>query len=166
MSFKGNKLKKVWYLEMLSNNEFKPTKLPTDVKVVKQKIASASLSRYFYIKVGEKWHWTDRLKWSIEDWSEWVNSDSTSTWILLVKDTPAGYFELSTQANDVEIAYFGLLPIFIGKGLGGGFLSTAIEKAWELNKKRIWVHTCSLDHPNALKNYKDRGFSIIDDGNK
>jgi len=166
MTFKGNKIKKIWYLEMQSKNDFKPTKLPADGKVVKQEIASANLNRFFYIKVGEKWQWTDRIKWNLEDWSEWVNRDSISTWILFVKDKPAGYFELNTQANDVEIAHFGLLPIFIGKGLGGGFLSIAIEKAWEQNKKRVWVHTCSLDHPNALNNYKDRGFKIIDGGMK
>ena len=83
--------------------------------------------------------------------------------MLLFKGTPAGYFELNTKNKDVEIAHFGLLPIFIGKGLGGGFLSVAIEKAWELKIKRIWVHTSSFDHPNALKNYLHRGFKIYDE---
>ena len=102
-------------------------------------------------------------RWSIKDWKDWVNRDELNTWILLFKNTPAGYFELNTLANEVEIAYFGLLPNFIGKGLGGGFLSVAIEKAWEQNKKRVWVHTCNLDHPNALKNYLARGLKIFDE---
>ena len=161
MIFRDNKLIKVWYLEMVSIKDFKHSKLPTEVKVVKQEIPYPSLNRYFYIEVGKKLYWTDRRKWSIEEWSEWVFRDDVSTWILIVKGTPAGYFELNTQDNEVEIAHFGLLTNFIGKGYGGGFLSYAIEKAWEQNKKRIWVHTCSLDHPKALKNYMDRGFKIF-----
>ena len=77
-----------------------------------------------------------------------------------LRGTPAGYFELDDQDGDVEIAYFGLLPQFLGKGLGGGFLTAAVEKAWEMGAARVWVHTCSLDHPNALKNYQARGFQI------
>ena len=80
--------------------------------------------------------------------------------MLLYKGTPAGYFELNTQDKDVELAYFGLLPPFVGKGLGGGLLSTAIENAWGTETNRVWVHTSSLDHPNALKNYQARGFQI------
>ena len=161
--FRDNKLKKVWYLEMQSKNEFKPSKLPSEVNVVKQEIAMPALNRFFYMEVGKQWHWTDRRQWNIDNWSDWVNKDSLSTWILNIQNTPGGYFELNTHVNDVEIAYFGLLPRYVGKGIGGAFLSTAIEKAWDQNKKRIWVHTCSLDHPNALKNYMDRGFKIFDE---
>ena len=80
--------------------------------------------------------------------------------MLLYQGTPAGYFELNTEGRDVELAYLGLLPIFVGKGLGGGLLSAAIENAWGAETKRVWVHTSSLDHPYALKNYQDRGFKI------
>ena len=77
------------------------------------------------------------------------------TWILLFHGTPAGYFELNKHKKEVEIAYFGLLPQFIGKRLGGGFLSTAIIKSWDLKINRIWVHTCNYDHPNALMIHED-----------
>ena len=97
MIFRDNKLIKVWYLEMVSIKDFKHSKLPTEVKVVKQEIPYPSLNRYFYIEVGKKLYWTDRRKWSIEEWSEWVFRDDVSTWILIVKGTPAGYFELNTQ---------------------------------------------------------------------
>ena len=106
------------------------------------------------------WHWTDRLSWSEEQWRNWVERKALQTWMLLFHGTPAGYFELEAQDKAVELSYFGLLPPFLDKGLGGGLLSAAVEKAWEMETKRVWVHTCSLDHPYALKNYKARGFQI------
>ena len=150
-----NRITKVWYLEMLSIKEFKPTIIPEEAIVIKQEKPSPNINRFFYLEVGKNWRWKDRLEWSIDDWTKWVNRDGLSTWILIFDNIPAGYFELNKLINGVEIAHFGLLPNFIGKGLGGGFLSVAIKEAWELGKKRVWVHTCSLDHPNALKNYKD-----------
>lgn len=160
MNVKKNELKKVWYLEMLRKDQFLSKKLHRDAVVIKQERPKPKLNRFFYTEVGKLWKWTDRLDWSIAEWNKWVERNELKTWILHFKAAPAGYFELNIQNDDVEIAYFGLLPKFIGKGLGGGFLSYAVEKAWEFKKKRIWVHTCNYDHPNALKNYKARGFEI------
>ena len=85
-----------------------------------------------------------------------------ATWLAYLHGTPAGYFELETQPDDsVEIAYFGLLPQFIGQGIGGVLLTRAIESAWQMGAERVWVHTCSLDHPQALKNYQARGLQIF-----
>jgi len=160
MSLKNNNGTVIWYLEMLSINEFKGTRLPIEANVVKQEIPLASVNKFFYNEVGKFWKWNSRIKWSDEDWIKWVQRDELETWILLFKGTLAGYYELNTFDNDVEIAYFGLLSQFIGLGLGGGLLSVAIENAWKKEKDRIWVHTCNLDHPNALRNYQDRGFKI------
>jgi GNAT superfamily N-acetyltransferase len=79
--------------------------------------------------------------------------------VAYLSGTPVGYFELETQAgNEVELAYFGLLPTFIGRGLGSELLATAIERAWQREPNRVWLHTCSLDHPRALQNYQSQGF--------
>ena len=157
----NDELKKTWYLEMLNPSELKSVNLPIDAQILKQEIPSPDLNSFFYSEVGRLWNWCDRNTWNKQDWNKWVNREELKTWVLNVRSTPAGYFELNQQGNDVEIAHFGLLPIFIGKGLGGGLLSFAIEKAWDLKIKRIWVHTCNHDHPNALNNYKARGFKVF-----
>jgi GNAT superfamily N-acetyltransferase len=90
-----------------------------------------------------------------------VESDQHQTWVAYQQGAIAGYFELHRQGDEVEILYFGLAPQFIGKGLGGFLLSEAIAKAWQWQgANRVWVHTCTLDHPHALKNYQARGFRI------
>ena len=106
------------------------------------------------------WQWTEHEAWTEEQWRDWADRKEHQTWMLLFQGTPAGYFELNTEGRDVELAYFGLLPPFVGKGLGGGLLSAAIENAWGAETNRVWVHTSSLDHPYALKNYQARGFKI------
>ena len=116
MSLIKNKKKIVHYLEMLSQKEFVPSGQPESVYVLKPEIRLPTLNRFFYIEVGKLWHWNDRSEWSIEDWENWVSCEKLYTWILIYKETPAGYFELFVNVNDVEIAHFGLLPIFIGKG--------------------------------------------------
>jgi GNAT superfamily N-acetyltransferase len=92
----------------------------------------------------------------------YLDRPELETWIAYVAGTPAGYFELERQSGgDVELAYFGLLPGFIGEGLGGRLLAAAITRAWEMGARRVWVHTCDLDHPRALTNYRARGFRIF-----
>lgn len=95
------------------------------------------------------------------DWMNYLNDPSTFTYIAYKQGTPSGYFELKMDNNeDVEIAIIGLLPQFIGKGLGKILLSEAVNLSWALGVKRIWAHTCSLDHPDALASYEGRGFKI------
>jgi GNAT superfamily N-acetyltransferase len=85
------------------------------------------------------------------------------TWVAYLAGTPAGYFELEAQAEgNVEITYFGLLPQFIGRGLGGPLLTATVERAWAMGARRVWVHTCSLDHPSALPGYQARGFRVFE----
>ena len=93
-------------------------------------------------------------------WREYLEREDQQTWMLLQQGTPAGYFELDRQADDVELKYLGLLELFLGRKLGDPLLTSAIEKAWDMDAKRVWVHTCSLDHPHALRNYLSRGFKI------
>ena len=149
-----------WYLQMLSPEELRPKDLLPESKIVKLGIPLPAINRFFYKEVGKLWEWTDRLNWTEEEWIRWVENENVQTWMLHLRGTPAGYFELDNQDGNLEVAYFGLLPQFLGKGLGGGFLTAAVEKAWEMGAARVWVHTCSLDHPHALKNYQARGFQI------
>ena len=114
--------------------------------------------RQLYREVGERWYWHDRLAWSDEQLAAYLASPDVAVFELLVADESAGYFELRRHPNDVEIAYFGLVPRFIGRGLGGALLTRAAQEAWTLGTRRVWLHTCTLDSPHALPNYLARGF--------
>ncbi|MBA3659490.1 MAG: GNAT family N-acetyltransferase, partial [Gemmatimonadales bacterium] len=107
--------------------------------------------------------WTDRLGWSDAEIRRHLADPAASLWLLSWESAPAGYFELHAHVSDdsVEIAYFGLLPEFIGRGWGRFLLSTAVTRAWESTPARVWLHTCTLDHPSALPNYLKRGFTPI-----
>ena len=148
-------------LEMLSPEVFKPKALArNDVVVRKVEIPTPTINHFFFVNVGRPWKWYSRLKWTLADWKALVEKETTTTWIGYIKGSPFGYIEFHQQEESVEIAFFGLLPQFIGMGLGGFLLSEAIRLAWELEPKRVWVHTCTLDHEFALNNYLARGFSI------
>jgi hypothetical protein len=149
------------YLEMLSQSSFRP-KSPArnDLLVKKVEIPTPVINHFYFVNVGRPWRWYSRLKWTLADWKALVEKETMTTWIGYLKGSPFGYIELDQQRDSVEIAFFGLLPQFIGMGLGGFFLSEAIRLAWELEPKRVWVHTCTLDHKYALDNYLARGLSI------
>jgi len=121
------------------------------------------LNKFFYKNVGNKHRWTDRLIWSENQWIRYVSSANIETYILKIENDLAGYFELINHLNlkEIEIAYFGLLEEYHNKKLGGYLLSEAIKKSFfKKNIERVWVHTCTLDHKNALKNYIARGMKI------
>jgi GNAT superfamily N-acetyltransferase len=149
------------YLEMVSPASLCPKVLARDDVVVKQvKIPTPAINHFFFVNVGRPWMWYSRLPWTFKDWQSWVAREEVTTWVGYVHDSPFGYVELERQGPHVEIAFFGLLPQFIGQGLGGFLLSEAIRLAWSFAPSRVWVHTCTLDHKHALKNYLDRGFTI------
>ena len=152
------------YLEIKSLNalvESFPPKISCSIKIVEPN--DFQINKFFYKNVGKKHRWIDRLVWSDSDWIKYSSDPKVQTFILKVSDDLAGYFELifHHDSNEVEIAYFGLLEEYHNKKLGGYLLSTAIKKCFEKkNLKRVWVHTCTLDHKNALKNYLARGMKI------
>ena len=126
-----------------------------------QQIVPCPVDRYraLYQAVGASWHWHDRDAWSDPRLAEHLAQPGVHVHVLTVDEETAGYFELQRHDDgDVEIVYFGLVPRFIGRGLGGYLLTVAVEEAWRLGATSVWLHTCTLDHPAALANYRARGF--------
>lgn len=152
----------VWYLEMLEPGQLKfapPGDYP--LRIEQAKLPSPEFSRFLYTSVGGNWYWLNRLNWSYRQWLDYLDRPEVETWVAYIEGTPAGYIELEAQPDDqVEIAYFGLLPQFIGKRLGGHLLSVGVQRAWAMGAKRVWVHTCNLDGERALANYQARGFQL------
>jgi GNAT superfamily N-acetyltransferase len=149
------------YLEIPSRERFVPALTPGEpLRIESVKECPASFFRFLYREVGRQYHWIDRLGWSDAEIREYLNSPGLSFWVAYCEGAPAGYFELQGSADgSVEIAYFGLLPEFIGRGFGKHLLSVAVEQAWSQGARRVWLHTCTLDDPAALPNYLKRGFS-------
>jgi len=152
-----------YHLEMTDPAALRPARPPrADLEVKQAKVPCPELNRFFYTAVGGDWYWIDRLKWSYERWQTYLDRPELETWLGYSGGTPAGYFELEAQlGSNVEIVYFGILPQFVGQGLGGALLAAAVERAWQMGPTRVWVHTCTLDHPSALGNYLARGFRIF-----
>ena len=121
------------------------------------------LNKFFYKQVGKKHRWLDRLSWSDQKWINYISNKNLETYLIIEKEDLAGFFELlyNPELKETEISYFGLLEEYIGKGIGGYALSEAIKRCFEKNIKRVWLHTCTLDHPNALKNYIARGMTVF-----
>jgi len=121
------------------------------------------LNKFFYKNVGKKHRWVDRLIWTEKQWVDYTSNQKVKTYILKKDEDLAGYFELiiHKEKNEVEIAYLGLLEEYQNKKLGSFLLSSAIKNAFLNNPQRVWVHTCSLDHKNALTNYVARGMKIF-----
>jgi GNAT superfamily N-acetyltransferase len=151
-----------YYLEMTSPDELRPARaggVPLEVR--QAKLPCPELNRFLYTAVGGDWYWLDRLPWTHDTWIAYLDRPELETWVGYVEGTPAGYFELEARpGTGVEIAYFGLLPRFVGMGLGGRLLTAAVERAWRRTTARVWLHTCTLDHPQALANYQARGFRL------
>jgi GNAT superfamily N-acetyltransferase len=148
------------YLEMESPEQLHPARVPNaSLPVQRLDECSVSFFRYLYREVGSQFHWTDRLDWSDSTSQLHLERPGVSIWVMTWNEAPAGYFELNrAEDRSTEIAYFGLLPEFIGRGWGGYLLTRAVESAWEDGATRVWLHTCTLDHPAALPNYLKRGF--------
>jgi len=151
-----------YYLEMNAFGQLKEKPLPSGLSIVECEIPQPQLNRFLYELVGEGWNWNDLKSWTTAEWQALVEQDCHRTWVAYVRGAVAGYYELyRPDGVNTEIRYFGLAPQFIGQGFGGALLSQAIRSAWEwAGTQRVWVHTCTLDHPSALGNYKARGFEV------
>jgi GNAT superfamily N-acetyltransferase len=153
------------YLQMLTPDALRSRPAGThadDAHVRFERVRECPVSfyRYLYAEVGRRHHWVDRLTWSDEQIGARLRDPRVSIWVMYVDGAPAGYTELERHADDsMEIAYFGLLPEFLRRGLGKLMLTAAVDRAWEQGVSRVWLHTCTLDDPAALPNYVNRGFT-------
>ena len=152
------------YLEIKSLQELKEGKRPSDdfsLSLIDP--INFQLNKFFYKNIGKKHRWVDRLIWSEQQWINYVSNSKVKTYVLKKKDDLIGFFELifHLENNETEIAYFGILKEYQNKKLGSYLLSEAIKKSFECKINRVWVHTCSLDHKNALDNYISRGMKIF-----
>lgn len=148
------------YLEMASPQQLRAARL-ADAALQLEQVQGCppALYRFLYGTVGERYHWVDRRPWTDEQIRAHVAQPEITIWVLHHGEKPAGYFELARQPDgSIEIAYFGLFHEFLGRGLGKHLLTLAVEQAWTLGASRVWLHTCTLDHPAALPNYLGRGF--------
>jgi len=161
-----------WSLEQTSPADMRPATAPEgDVRIVRAEVPSPEFSRFLYASVGGDIRWIDRLGWTYAQWRDHLTRRGVETWVALDRGTPAGYVELEAQDEGVvEIVYFGLLPAFRGRRIGGHLLSQGASRAWDLADrwpglsptKRVWLHTCSKDGEHAMDNYLRRGFTLFD----
>ena len=156
------------YLEIKSIQDLNEVVEPNgDYSLKLLESTNFQLNKFFYKNIGKKHKWIDRLVWTDAQWIDYVSNKNVKTYVFKFKDDLAGFFELIShnEKKEIEIAYFGLLEEFRNKKLGSYLLSQAIQKSFieSFNKSinRVWVHTCSLDHKNALSNYIARGMKIF-----
>ncbi len=148
------------YLELSDRSAFRSARIhDADIRVERAVRCTVSFYRYLYREVGDSYHWHDRNKWGDDVVQRNIDNPRIAIWVMYVAGVPAGYFELSRgDDSSVEIVHFGLLPEFIGHGLGKHLLTVAVEEAWRDGANRVWLHTCTLDNRAALPNYIKRGF--------
>ncbi|MGW0534930.1 GNAT family N-acetyltransferase [Streptomyces sp. NPDC003032] len=167
-----------WSLEQTSPRDLLPAAAPEgDVRIVRAEVPSPEFSRFLYASVGGDVRWTDRLSLTYAEWQKLLDRPGVETWVAYDRGTPAGYVELVARGERgdaapgvVEITYFGLLPAFRGRRIGGHLLSYGVARAWDLAERwpgltpteRVWLHTCSLDGEHAMDNYQRRGFKLFD----
>ena len=167
MIFKDDRLEVTFtYLEMREAPSRPPAHPPTlnhPITLTRIMEPTIGFYRYLYNAVGEPWLWYERRIMEDEKLLPIIHDDRIEIYCLFVGGVPAGYAELNRrEPTDIELSYFGLIPEFIGRGLGRYFLEAVIDIAWSHHPNRFWLHTCTLDHPSALSNYQRRGFSPFD----
>lgn len=149
----------VYYLEMLAPSQ-REVPAPRDgLTVLHVRTPSVPYYRFLYDAVGKEYNWLSRRKLSDAELANILNDPLNEVHVLHVDGSPAGFAELDRrQPDEVELVQFGLMPDFIGQGLGSWFLQWTIDKVWSYHPKRFWLHTCTLDHPAALPTYTKAGF--------
>jgi len=151
-----------WHLQMTERPSVSAQLDDTQLRVEQATCPNPAVNRFFYFGVGSDWLWRTRRPWTWQDWEDKIAAPGYQTWIGTSLGSPAGYFELdATDPTNVEIVYFGLLPAFIGAGLGPMLIDRCLAAAWsDPRTERVWLHTCTFDHPRALQNYLSAGFEI------
>jgi ribosomal protein S18 acetylase RimI-like enzyme len=155
-------IKTTYTLEMSEPGQLRPKLLELPgLRIERVRTPCPEYNKFLHVVVGAPWRWGGRSDWGEKQWRAHVGRDELETWVMYRDGTPAGYFELERNpAGDAQILVFGLLPQFVGQGLGGHLLTKAVQRAFASGANRVWLQTCSHDHPHALKNYQARGFRL------
>ena len=161
--------KTTYTLEMHSPGDLRPARLSLPgLRIERMRVPLPEFNKFLHTVVGYDYRWGGRTDWGQDEWTAYASRDNLHTWVAYVDGTPAGYCEMEKAIEgDVEIKSFGLLPAFIGQKLGGHLLTIAVERAWAptadggMGATRVWLHTCTHDHPHALHNYTARGFRVV-----
>lgn len=152
---------KIYYLEMLGHSSRAAPPPRDDLSVIQAEKPTVAYYRALYDAVGRNYHWHSRGKLSDAELAALIRDPFNEMHVLLVDGKPAGFAELDRRNRaEIELVQFGLIPEFVGQGLGKFFLQWTIDKAWSYQPTRFWLHTCTLDHPAALPNYLKAGFSV------
>ena len=155
---------KTTYLQMLARVERNTPPPMEGIEIIRTEKPTVALYRFLYDSVGRDWNWVDRKLMSDEELTKIIHNDLVEIYVLHVNKQPAGYAELDRRIeNQIELAYFGIIPELSGKGLGWYFLDWTIAKAWSYDPQRVWLHTCELDHKAALPMYLKAGFKVFDE---
>jgi ribosomal protein S18 acetylase RimI-like enzyme len=154
---------KRYFLEIKSPINIIELNLPENYKVILSNKKDFQLNKFFYKQIGIDHYWRDRLVWSDEEWLKYVANKNLETYVLKKDEEVIGFYEQEHHpvSNEVELINMGILKDFRGLKLGSGLLNHAIANASKKSPKRMWVHTCSLDHKHALLNYKSKGFKVF-----
>jgi GNAT superfamily N-acetyltransferase len=149
------------YLEMFAHNGRSIPHSAPGVTVVYVRKPTVAWYRFLYDAVGKDWDWTSRKKLPDDELARIIHDPLVELHVLFVDGVPAGFAELDRRvAGEIELKQFGLVPEFIGRGLGKYFLQWTIDKVFSYAPNRFWLHTCTDDHPVALPNYQKAGFAI------
>lgn len=156
----AEKLVTTWYLEYQGPAVAMP-QWPEGVMLMEAEQASPEFSQFLFCAVGTPWQWFSRLSWTYQEWQHYFATELVRTWVLYQRGTPIGFVELRKDAEQaLELKFFGLMPAATGQGLGPLLASAAIALAQQWQASKVWVHTCSEDHPAALMTYQKAGFVI------
>ena len=150
-----------YFLEMNSKKDLVPVECGIfNLKIEEFGKEDPAFCKFLYQKIGEDFHWKDRLGWTLDQWQMYLSSNKLKFFTAYVGEEPAGYYEYLNHVDKAEVE-LGIFKKYFGKKLGGYLLTHALKNAWSHKPKRVWVHTCTLDHPNALKNYIARGMNVF-----
>ena len=152
----------VTYLEMCSPQALRPKRCADPrFRVEEATVKQWEFNRFLYLLVGRDWFWNDKRAWTDQQWQIYAEADGLRTFAAYYGGSVAGYYEMRADGvGGVEIAILGLAPKFLGRGFGGALLTHALEEGWRARPTRVWLHTCTLDHPAALPNYQARGMTV------
>lgn len=149
----------VTYLEMSAPPLRTPEPAPGGLVLDRVLHPDIAANRALYRRIGEEWLWFSRLRQDDDDLAALLSDAAYETYELRRAGEAVGLLELDLrQKADVEIAFFGLVPGLIGQGAGTFLMGRALELAWRAGTKRVWLHTCTADHPRAVDFYRAWGF--------